>query len=243
METEIVRLYSNACKDIYSNNSGNKFYNRLYKPLRFPIDSYECGVSKVDCLVKSEQFFGYQSLDNSFLIKQEAQVNNFIGIEEPKEYSINELIKSINTALAKVKISFVRWGDQVRIHNGNAEETFVQLAKGLNKVLSKKSLIIKGSTSEPLSTLYSAFQPRRVHVVTDFTKKQLTGDTLFPIIKTFYAEENNYQKESVQQLTYVPVIKSEISVIEIQIVGDNFKNIIVPDSNSYVELVFRPRRY
>jgi len=71
----------------------------------------------------------------------------------------------------------------------------------------------------------------------------LTGDTLIPVIKTIYAEDNNYQKESSQQIVFVPVVKQDISVVGIHTVDDNLNNIIQANSNTYLELVFRSKKY
>jgi len=241
MDTETVRLYSNACNDIFRANNGSSFCNQLYKTLKLPLHNYECGVSQVDFIIKDNNLFGNKSADNSIMVKYVDEQANHIGIEEPKEHTLKSLTEALNKVSVERGIRFNYHKFQVSITNLLEKEVLINLGEGLLKVFPRKIFTIKGKSSFIPVIRHSEFQPRRVHILTDFTKNQYSADGYLPIIKTLYIGKSEYNQVSVPQITFVPVSKQNINTIKIDIVDDNFREVVLPESQTYVELVFRTK--
>jgi len=243
MDTEIVRIYSGACKDIFTSNKGGSFCNQLYKPLKLPTNQYECCVTNTDFILKQTTLFGYKSADNVIKILFDDGVTDHIGIEEPKTLSLKEVVNSINKGIAATGIRFILNRFKVKIENTTENLAHVGFNEGLAKVFTNKIFTIKAKTFVNIDSNHSVFQPKRIHILTDFTKNQLTADRYLPIAKTIYVGKSEYHQENTQQNTFVTVIKSEINTIRVEIVDDKLQEIVEPESQSYIEFLFRPKIY
>lgn len=252
-----VTLPSNACKDIYHNNTASNYKTRIVKPinLKYP---YEVA------LVEIQYPHTWNTLDetcNDFLYTDGGGTFKKVCIPAGYYDSTKKLTDELNKAFIEA--------EKERIPNAAGQHLYNNIVFGFDAYSRRTKVFIKNDyrlrfntvlaqalgfpAPSPVYTEPGTVSPRvsdvqrgfySLYVYCDLCQPQIVGDSYVPLLRIVEAKGKDKQiiTKTYAQPHYVPVFSKSFDTIEINIKDDTGSDVSFTSGKVICKLHFRIKR-
>ena len=247
-----VTLPSNACKDLYKNNSLENYQVRLPHTVHFPI-KYEVALAEIQ-YPRSWETFAQESSGRIqvHVPRSEDRRGYLFWVDMPRAFyaTIDELLDAINGLIA-TRLAKDPGEHSLAFSNALLEQrTLLQASNGVTVTVSQELADMLGFAVKELSgNMKSDYRHdisrgfHSLYVYCSICEPQIVGDVKVPLLRTvaLQGERGEHVTITYSSPHYVPVSAPQMSTIEMHIKDDTNQDVPFTSGKVVCKLHFRPK--